>query len=104
MIIDDQPLRDALASAIRDLPIPDVDDANGYVSYTHLRWLRAKILENINSFPIDKLNRWAGFIHGALATRGLFDVEAERSRTRVIYHQAYQEMGLEIPPTIDRTI
>lgn len=50
---------------------------------------------------IDELSYRLGFVQGALAAYGLLDVDAERDRTRPIFHAAYAAMGLAKPATIE---
>lgn len=58
---------------------------------------RALILEGIKGeYPIDKLNRWLGYIQGNLISRGLTTVDKEREFTRPIFREAYDKLGLEV--------
>lgn len=52
-------------------------------------------------WPHDKTGRWLGFIQGVLFSHGLLDVNAERDRTRALFHQAYLAVGLRVPDSID---
>jgi hypothetical protein len=50
--------------------------------------------------PVDKQSRWIGFIQGVLAMRGYISVDGERDQTRALFHEAYTEMGHEIPKSV----
>lgn len=72
-------------------------------SVEHLHWMIDHALEHINNWPTDKTSRWIGFVHGVLAVKsGTFSVGAERDRTRPIFHEAYEAMGLNKPETAER--
>ena len=98
-------LRIALAQTLTGLFafIPeDTTDNAGPTSLVHLKWMLHEIGRKIDVWPTDKTSRWIGFIQGSLATKGLLDVNAERARTRPIFHQAYAALGLGIPETVER--
>jgi hypothetical protein len=63
--------------------------ANGRLSLSNLAWMCRTALEQMDSLPIDKPNRWLGFIQGCLAMRGLIDVDQERNVSRPLFHAAY---------------
>jgi hypothetical protein len=50
--------------------------------------------------PDDKVSRWLGFVQGVMAVKGLISVDEERDLTRPLFHRAYEEMGIENPPSI----
>jgi len=58
-------------------------------------------IEKSQSFPIDKLNRWLGFVQAALIFNGLTSVLEERDFSRPLFHAAYLSDGIEIPETIN---
>ena len=89
-------LVDILIDNLEDPNPPNVD-----TSIPHLMWMAKTINETIDIWPIDKSNRWVGFIQGVLATRGMMDTKAERNRTRPLFHAAYKAMGATIPKTLD---
>lgn len=98
-------LRNALLQTVEGLMplIPEnTTDKQGPTSLVHLQWMLSEITRKIAVWPTDKTSRWIGFVQGALATKGMLDVNAERARTRPIFHEAYQAMGLTIPETVDR--
>lgn len=39
-------------------------------------------MDNIEEYPLEKLNRWFGFIQGIIIASGLTTVQAERDATR----------------------
>jgi hypothetical protein len=52
-------------------------------SYAHLRWMIVEMSKG--EMPIDKLNRWLGFIQGIMIERKLLTVPGERNATREIF-------------------
>jgi hypothetical protein len=72
------------------------------VTPEHLAWMCNEIIARVDGMPSDKLNRWIGFIQGALAAQGFISVQEERDRTRPIYHELYKLMQIDIPPTVER--
>ena len=49
----------------------------------------------------DKVSRWLGFVQGIMYSQGLLHIEEERDYSRPLFHEAYKEMGLEPPPSIN---
>lgn len=101
----DIPVRDAHRDTILILRemIPDtIPGSTNRTSPTNLHWMLDKCLEELYFFPVDKLGRWVGFVQGVLALSGFLDVDAERDRTRGIFHAAYTETGQVIPATMAR--
>lgn len=58
------------------------------------------ILDHVEMMTDDKTSRWIGYIQGCLSTVGVLNVEEERDFTRIIFHKAYEEMGMEKPITV----
>jgi hypothetical protein len=58
-------------------------------------------LEGIDTLPIDKLNRWLGFIQATVVFNGLTTVQKERDFSRPLFHAAYEADGIAIPETVD---
>jgi len=52
-------------------------------------------------YPVDKLNRWLGFIQGVLYAEGFIDLEEEREVSRKLYAKAYEAEGIEMPKSVD---
>lgn len=48
----------------------------------HLRWMLEELLATMDHQTTDKVNRWIGFIQGALVARGITSVNTERERVR----------------------
>jgi len=48
----------------------------------------------------DKQSRWLGFIQGVMTVYDLLDVDTERNFSRPLFHQAYEDMGIEKPKSI----
>ena len=55
---------------------------------TELAILSQKAIDEIDSYPIDKLNRWLGFIQGYLIFNKLttLDIKKEREHTQENWH------------------
>jgi len=68
-------------------------------SPAHLRNLAAEAIRR-DDLPADKLRGWLGFIQGVLVAQGHLDMDEERDRTRPIFHKAYAEEGMPVPPTV----
>ena len=68
-------------------------------SLANLTWMCRTGIEQIDTFPLDKLSRWLGFIQGVLAMRGLVTVDGERDFSRPLFHAAYAAEGTLIPAT-----
>lgn len=63
----------------------------------HLEWMLDQIVENYNTWPIDKSSRWLGFVQGMMVAQSWITVEEERDRTRPIFHEAYKQEGIKVP-------
>lgn len=61
----------------------------------HLLWMCNELL--YNRYPIDKMNRWLGYIQSVLIMQNIFNVEDERNFSRPIFHIAYRTEGVTIP-------
>jgi hypothetical protein len=71
------------------------------MSRDHLIWMTDICLEHINDWPIDKLNRWLGFVQGIMTVQHIITVEDEREISRPIFHVAYESEGLRTPDIIN---
>jgi len=58
-----------------------------------------KAITNIDTLPIDKLSRWLGYCQCMAIMEGKTTVQDERDFSRPLFHAAYEEMGIEIPPS-----
>lgn len=65
---------------------------------SYIGWMLDQMRENADIWPVDKLNRWVGYVQAVLMFHGLTTVEEERKRTRPIFHAYYHREGI-IPPT-----
>lgn len=82
------------------LLIPDeLEKDNAKTNWQNLRWMMVTARSCADVWPVDKTSRWIGFVQGVMTCRGILDVDAERDRTRPIFHEAYAAMDLEIPKT-----
>lgn len=79
----------------------ETDSLPNETTSLHLTWMCCRALENLNAWPEDKLSRWLGYIQGVLAVRGLIDVQEERELSRPLFHAAYGNASLPIPPTLN---
>ena len=66
-----------------------------------LRDMMIVLLENADDWPVDKTNRWLGFIQGVMWTRDLIDIDEERNFTRPLFHAYYEAQGIEKPTSVD---
>jgi len=58
-------------------------------------------IDRAYELPVDKLNRWLGYVQHYLISNGLLSINGERDFSRPLYHEAYLNEGLEIPTTIE---
>lgn len=78
----------------------ECDNSVGGVDINKLTNMCQYIIDNVESMFDDKTSRWIGYIQGCLSVVGVLNVEDERDYTRIVYHKAYEEMGVEKPKTI----
>jgi hypothetical protein len=105
-------LRKAALLTLEGLDVPNTKQYTNIAGYdiqirtewafTNLVWMKQTCIDNIETFPIDKINRWIGFIQGALAAQGMLNVSQERDRTRPFFHAAYKELEINIPDTLTK--
>lgn len=98
-----EPLREALRAVLVGLQpmIPEGDGDGSETSPANLRWMVDRCLTD-ETMPLDKINRWVGFVQGVLAANGLLSVAAERDRTRPLFHAAYRAEGIVPPESLSR--
>jgi hypothetical protein len=53
-----------------------------------------------NEMTEDKISRWLGYVQGIMTIYGWITVAAERENTRPLFHQAYEDLGLNKPKSI----
>jgi len=53
-----------------------------------------------NKMTEDKISRWLGYVQGIMTVYGWITVEEERETTRPLFHQAYEDLGLDKPESI----
>ena len=58
------------------------------------------LLENPD-WPTDKISRWIGWIQRGLIDNKITTTQIERDFSRPLFHEAYEEMGYDIPKTIE---
>ena len=75
---------------------------NERLSLQNLKWICQEGVDKYDQLPIDKLSRWLGFVQGCLCMRGLISVDEERDFTRLRFHRAYREEGIQIPDVHER--
>ena len=76
------------------------DTSDGPTSKDHLLWMIDQCLRQ--EMSEDKISRWLGFIQGVMCARGWLDMEHERTITRTLFHDAYREMGWDVPASLGR--
>lgn len=74
-------------------------DPNG-IELTHVAWMCDQIIKNADSWPIDKTSRWLGYAQAILVIRNILPLKVQRDTTRPMFHLAYQEDGINVPPTV----
>lgn len=85
------------------IPNEDTLPNDNDTSFYHLRWMMNRCMENLFTWPLDKISRWIGCVQGVMRCRSVLDFGAERDRTRPIFHEAYKAMGYQVPETTDPT-
>jgi len=80
---------------------PCEESRGNRLSLGNLAWMCREAIAGSESLPVDKLSRWLGFVQGCLAMRGLVDVDAERSFSRPLFHEAYRTTGRAVPPILE---
>lgn len=55
---------------------------------------------NVKVWPVDKTNRWIGFIQGVLYSKGLIEIDVERGFTRPLFHRYYKENMIDVPESV----
>ena len=63
----------------------------------HAGWMLDQVKENSTTWPVDKLNRWIGFVQAILVLHEKVTVDQERERTRPLFHAYYHREGI-VPP------
>ena len=53
------------------------------------------------TLPIDKLNRWLGYVQHYLINLNLISIEGERDFSRPLFHEAYKTENVSIPESIE---
>ncbi len=69
----------------------------------HLLNMLDTMEENRHRWPIDKSNRWLGYVQGYMTSLKLITVDDEREFSRPIFHAYYEAEGIEIPKSVDVT-
>lgn len=70
------------------------------LSAENLKWMCETAINE--HMPLDKMNRWLGFVQGCLAMRGIIDVDHERNYSRNLYHSAYKLQETDFNKTLER--
>lgn len=72
-----------------------------YEDIKHVNLMLTAIIVNGDSWPMDKSSRWLGFIQAKLIQHNIITLDGERNDTRDIFHQIYQDNGVNVPESID---
>ena len=64
-----------------------------------LKRLSHKAIKEIENYPIDKLSRWLGFVQAYVIFTNQTTVEIERDFSRPLFHNAYENENIKIPPS-----
>ena len=74
----------------------------------HLQAMCETILKNTpendndeSNMTEDKVSRWLGYIQGVMTVHKWINVPEERDLTRPLFHQAYEDMGIDKPTKLD---
>jgi len=78
-----------------NLITPSADE----LSLENCLWMAKRAKLHIDVWPIDKLNRWVGFIQACVVMHGMTTVGIERDITRPLFHSVYTKQGIAIPDT-----
>jgi hypothetical protein len=73
----------------------------GKYSSSHLIKMLNTLNSNVEEWPVDKTNRWLGFIQGTMTVYGILDVDEEREFTRPLFHDYYKKNNIKIVKTLD---
>lgn len=79
----------------------DVEDPDRPNGIRNIRWMCDAAALTPPTYPIDKLSRWLGFVQAVMVEHKLTTVKAERDRSRKLFHAAYANEKIDIPPTIN---
>lgn len=69
----------------------------------HHEWIcgmTKSLEENVNIWPVDKTNRWIGFIQGVMYCNCLLNIDEERDFTRPLFHEYYKKNSIQIPESV----
>lgn len=59
------------------------------------------ILDNVNTWPVDKTNRWLGYTQALIIEVGqLSTIERERDYTRPLFHDYYNRTNQPTPESV----
>lgn len=72
----------------------------GEFSSDYIYNMTLELKRNAKNFPIDKSNRWLGYIQGILTINKIINVEEERDFTRPLFHEYYKKNNIKIPDSI----
>lgn len=67
----------------------------------HLQWMCDEAMGNAESWPVDKLSRWLGFVQGVLTANNVITVKVEREFSRPLFHAAYRNAGMLVPASAE---
>lgn len=70
---------------------------NGLQLTQELDELCSYAISNIDTLPIDKLNRWLGYVQYHVISTGQTSIDKERDYSRPIFHAAYVRDKIPIP-------
>ena len=73
-------------------------------SNIHLLKMCSTLEENMDTWPVDKSNRWVGYIQGVMCVYDVITTSEEREFTRPLFHAYYNSLNLSIPETVEVTV
>lgn len=71
------------------------------MSRDHLIWMCETAIDKIDTWPVDKLNRWLGFVQGIMCVQHIITVEEEREVSRPVFGEAYAAMNIDTPEIVN---
>ena len=77
------------------------DFGEGESSSKHLLKMLTVLADNCGTWPVDKSNRWLGYIQGVMTVYKVLNVTEERNFTRPLFHKYYIDTGIYLPDTLD---
>jgi hypothetical protein len=71
----------------RDVLVDKTFDGPDQTGSDHLRWMCETAIDALENetYPLDKMSRWLGFVQGVLIMQGITTVNTERDYSRPLF-------------------